>query len=206
MKVWTAAKQVKKVGDIINPKDLKIESYTERLVNMFRAIVSRDPQTPHGKFYYVAQRLQEKFSGLKEGASSSEAEIKPEHNHSSQVLTRPESSSNQTPLDLLSEVAMGSSAAPPGCSQQQPTMQPLQSQQAMPGWYENTAMGGPPQPHEMAGMPQGYIDPEFDLTNFDFNMGNHADLSALLMPDGMMFNYGYTQAQNGRFGPQNGQF
>jgi hypothetical protein len=248
MKIWAAAKVSSKVGAIINPEELKLESYTDRLIALFADVVKRDPQTPHGKFLFVAQRLREKFSALKDplGASGSEGEVKGEPSHAAQGSGRPESSSNQTPLHLLSEVAMGSSAAPSNCPQQQPIMQQLhplqplqaqqalqnqqqqhrpqqpqqpqhpqqshqqpphsQQQQAMPGWYDGTSMLGPSQPHDIQGMPQGYIDPNFDLANFDFTAGDTADLSALLMPGGMACDYGYMPPYNGGFPPPNGQF
>ena len=69
MKMWVSVTSSGEVGSIIKNEHLQIESYTERLVSMFNAIVSRDAQSPHGKFFYVAQRLQERFAHIKEGAS-----------------------------------------------------------------------------------------------------------------------------------------
>lgn len=191
MKMWVSVTTSSEVGSIIKQEHLQIESYTERLVNMFEAIVSRDAQSPHGKFYFVAKRLQDRFSQIKEGTTRSEqpetndeprpASIKPAGKRTRQ------SSANQTPLHLLSEVAMGSSGTP--TSQPQPSVQaqpPQQAQQPIQqGWYPGVA----PQQPDMMGIPQGNFDPNFDFTQFDLSMGSDADLSALFIPDGVLWNF-----------------
>ncbi|KAF2186429.1 hypothetical protein K469DRAFT_706396 [Zopfia rhizophila CBS 207.26] len=198
MKMWVSVSSSGEVGNIIKKEHLGIESYTERLVDMFNAIVSRDAQSPHGKFYFVAKRLQEKFAQIKEGATKTEStDIKddpkpPAGNPTSKTRSR-QSSANQTPLHLLSEVAMGSSNTTPSShAQTQPALQaqppPQQPQQGMPqGWYGNAAMGL--QQPDLIAMPLGF-DPSFDFTQFDLSMGSDADLSALFIPDGMLWNFG----------------
>ncbi|PVH93472.1 hypothetical protein DM02DRAFT_619267 [Periconia macrospinosa] len=196
MKMWVSVTSSGEVGSIIKNEHLQIESYTERLVSMFNAIVSRDAQSPHGKFFFVAQRLQERFAHIKEGASR--REMASDANDDSRSSTvKPNSTSrsrqstqDQTPLHLLSEVAMGSSSTStqaPSQPQQQP-IQPTMHQQPQPvqNWYP----GMPPQPQsgaDMIGMPNGIWDPNFDFTQFDLGTGSDADLSALFIPDSMLW-------------------
>jgi len=213
MKMWVSVTSSTDVGNIIKKEDLQIEAYTEQLVTMFNAIVSRDAQSPHGKFYFVAKRLQERFAQIKEGTtrtepSETEYEVR-EPSHDTPRRPTRQSSANQTPLHLLSEVAMGSSNA--ASSQQQAharsqqqaqaalqaaqhAQQPMQQQQ---NWYPG--MTAPPL--EMSGMPQANFDLNFDFTQFDLGTGSDADLSALFIPDAAMWNYAATdpnlQSYNG---------
>lgn len=201
MKMWVSVTGSVEVGNIIKKEELQIESYTERLVNMFNAIVSRDAQSPHGKFYFVAKRLQERFAMIKEGASKTEADAKEESRRSSsKPSSKPrsrQSSTNQTPLHLLSEVAMGSSSTPTSQPQQPQALPTQQPQQPMPqGWYDNSTI---PQQPDMMGMPQGNFDPNFDFTQFDLNMGSDADLTALFIPDGVLWNFAPMQGYAGAF-------
>ncbi|CAN9135900.1 hypothetical protein CUC08_Gglean003025 [Alternaria sp. MG1] len=206
MKMWVSVTSSGEVGSIIKKEDLEIEAYTEQLVSMFNAIVSRDAQSPHGKFYFVAKRLQERFAHIKEGASS-DHQTETDHEsarNASQQPSRPstrQEPANQTPLHLLSEVAMGSSNN--AASQQQQTQahsrsqQQAQaalqahaqhSQQAMPNWYPN--MNAQPTPEMMGFGPQQPFDINFDFTQFDLGTGSDADLSALFIPDSMaMWSY-----------------
>jgi hypothetical protein len=203
MKMWVSVTSSGEVGDIISKEHLQIEAYTERLVNMFNAIVSRDVQSPHGKFYFVAKRLQERFAHIKEGASRTEQSSETNDGPRSSTVkanskTRSrQSSQNQTPLHLLSEVAMGSnSTSSPHHQQSQPQQhqsimhqpQAPQQQTSMQGWYP--AMSAPPQSAtpDMVGLPQGNFDPNFDFTQFDLGTGSDADLSALFIPDSMLWN------------------
>ncbi|KAF2110982.1 hypothetical protein BDV96DRAFT_583205 [Lophiotrema nucula] len=191
MKMWVSVTTSGEVGNIIKKEHLQIETYTERLVTMFNAIVSRDAQSPHGKFYFVAKRLQERFAHIKEGSAKDSQESKDEPRRKTSKHQSRQSSSNQTPLHLLSEVAMGSSGSTPSAqAQQQAAMQappPPQQQQPVPQeWYGNPAMA----PAGMMGMPPNF-DPNFDFTQFDLSTGSDADLSALFIPDGMLWgNYG----------------
>lgn len=192
--MWVSVTSSGEVGSIIKNEHLQIESYTERLVSMFNAIVSRDAQSPHGKFFYVAQRLQERFAHIKEGASR--AEMSSSANDESRSSTsKPNSTSrsrqspqDQTPLHLLSEVAMGSSSTQAQSQSQQQSSQSTMHPQAQPmqNWYP----GMPPPPHNPAdvmGMPNGIWDPNFDFTQFDLGTGSDADLSALFIPDSMVW-------------------
>lgn len=200
--MWASVTSSGEVGNIIKKEHLQIETYTDRLVGMFNAIVSRDAQSPHGKFYFVAKRLQERFEHMKEGTSKAEADAKGEtrraSNKPSNKSRSRQSSTNQTPLHLLSEVAMGSSSNQASQQQQQPNITAPPAQQVPQGWYDNSAMGGPQQP-EMMGMPQNNFDPNFDFTQFDLSMGSDADLSALFIPDGVLWNFAPMQGYNAAF-------
>jgi hypothetical protein len=190
MKMWVSVTSAGEVGNIIKKEHLGIESYTEKLVNMFNAIVSRDAQSPHGKFYFVAKRLQERFAQIKEGTQrtdTSDARDDQRRSETKPSNKRPRQTSvNQTPLHLLSEVAMGSSSSTPSTNQtQQSTMPPPMPQ----GWYNPGVGAGAHQP-DMMGLPPGGFDPNFDFTQFDLSMGSDADLSALFIPDSMLWNFG----------------
>ncbi|KAH7120833.1 hypothetical protein B0J11DRAFT_532686 [Dendryphion nanum] len=208
MKMWVSVTSSGEVGNIIKQEHLGIESYTERLVEMFNAIVTRDAQSPHGKFYFVAKRLQERFAQIKEGTNKTEVEAREQPrrtvgNSIPQQVSRP-SSSNQTPLHLLSEVAMGSgnnaSAQPQQATMQAPQQQQQQSQQVIStSWYDTTGMGSQQQQVDMMGMGQGGFDPGFDFTQFDFSLGSDADLSALFIPDAALWNFGPLQTPTGGY-------
>ncbi|KAF2198842.1 hypothetical protein GQ43DRAFT_400040 [Delitschia confertaspora ATCC 74209] len=149
----------------ITKESLKIEAYMDALLKKFHAIVTRDPQSPHGKFYYVALRLQERYVQISkdeasraEASDSSGGQRTPGNNLVSQSAPASNSvqgSINQTPLHLLSEVAMGNgSSAQPTQLQQQMVhpQQPQQFQQQLiqPDWaYANAGMS-PPVPDMMA--------------------------------------------------------
>jgi hypothetical protein len=210
MKMWVSVTSSGEVGSIIKKEDLQIEAYTEQLVSMFNAIVSRDAQSPHGKFYFVAKRLQERFAHIKEGAAG-EQQTDPEYestrntSQSSRPSTR-QSPANQTPLHLLSEVAMGSSNNTSTQQQQtqaqsrsqQQAQAALQahaqhSQQAMPNWYPH--MNAQPTADMMGVGAQQQFDINFDFTQFDLGTGSDADLSALFIPDSMAM-WGYSTDPN----------
>ena len=196
MKMWVSVTSSGEVSSIIKKEDLEIETYTERLVAMFNAIVSRDAQSPHGKFYFVAKRLQERFDQIKEG-SGAKPEQNAEHEfdptQGGQPPHHPSSSAaNQTPLHLLSEVAMGSSTT---ASQQQSAAHTRSQQQAQAAlqahaqhnqqsvqqqpWYPQTAAP------DLMGLQAQNFDLNFDFTQFDLGTGSDADLSALFIPDSM---------------------
>jgi|TARA_R110002003_G_scaffold140_22_gene12894 hypothetical protein len=200
MKMWVSVTSSGEVSSIIQKEDLQIESYTEQLVTMFNAIVSRDAQSPHGKFYFVAKRLQERFVQIKEGTSKTDGETEYEtRQQPSEPPSRPsrQSSTSQTPLHLLSEVAMGSSNT--GTPQQQAQSHARSQQQAQAAlqaahhnqqpmqqsWYPGMVS----QPLDMAGLPQANFDLNFDFTQFDLGTGSDADLSALFIPDAVMWSY-----------------
>jgi hypothetical protein len=200
MKMWVSVTSSKEVGSIIKQEDLELETYTEQLVAMFNAIVSRDAQSPHGKFYFVAKRLQERFAQIKEGATKtdhgeseySQQQPNDAHQHSHQ------SSTNQTPLHLLSEVAMGSSSNSASSQQQaqaharsqQQAQAALQAaQQAQQPMHQNWYSNMPAPPVDMSGVPQSHFDLNFDFTQFDLGTGSDADLSALFIPDSVVWSY-----------------
>lgn len=133
MKMWVSVTNSGEVGSIIKKEALQIESFTERLCTMFNAIVSRDSQSPHGKFFFVAKRLQERFAQIKEGSSKadqSDTNFEPTQatSNSGRKSSSRQSSVNQTPLHLLSEVAMGGSGSSSG-NGTAPTQQHQQHQQ-----------------------------------------------------------------------------
>lgn len=201
MKMWVSVTSSGEVSSIIKKEDLQIEMYLERLVTMFNAIVSRDAQSPHGKFYFVAKRLQERFAQIKEGTSrseqadSSEASRRPS-NDGPQPPAR-QGSTSQTPLHLLSEVAMGSSTS--GSSQTHPGAHSRSQQQAQAAlqahsqqpvqqnWYQGVS--AQPTAPDLMGIPQSNFDLNFDFTQFDLGTGSDADLSALFIPDSMLWSY-----------------
>jgi hypothetical protein len=199
MKMWVSVTSSNEVGSIIKKEDLQIEAYTEQLVSMFNAIVSRDAQSPHGKFYFVAKRLQERFIQIKQGTTREQSEPAfLSRRQSDEAARQPshQSSTNQTPLHLLSEVAMGSSnnasshqqAQSHARSQQQAqaALHAAHAQQPMhPNWYS----GMPAQQMDLTGMPQANFDLNFDFTQFDLGTGSDADLSALFIPDAVMWSY-----------------
>jgi hypothetical protein len=199
MKMWVSVTSSSEVGSIIKKEDLNIELYTEQLVNMFNAIVSRDAQSPHGKFYFVAKRLQERFAHIKEGTSKTEQSETDydsrQQPHEGTARPSRQSSTNQTPLHLLSEVAMGSSNTPQhqsqahAHSQQQAQAALAQAQRSQPPTQQNWYPGMPAQTPDMMGMPQANFDLNFDFTQFDLGTGSDADLSALFIPD-LMWNFG----------------
>ncbi|KAF2644489.1 hypothetical protein P280DRAFT_487086 [Massarina eburnea CBS 473.64] len=206
MKMWVSVTSSGEVGNIIKKEHLQIETYTERLVNMFYAIVSRDAQSPHGKFYFVAKHLQERFAHIKEGASRTEQSSDANDDSRSstaQPTSKRDSTHTQTPLHLLSEVAMGSSNTstpaqvqgqsqpqqqqqPPTAVQQQSRAPPQQSIQG--GWYPGMSQPQQSAP-DVSGMPYGIWDPNFDFTQFDLSTGSDAELSALFIPDSLMWSY-----------------
>lgn len=189
MKMWVSVTTSGEVGNIIKKEHLEIESYTERLVKMFNSIVTRDKQSPHGKFYYVAKRLQERFVHIKEGsAESPDAQEDSRRKAPSKPRSR-QSSSNQTPLHLLSEVAMGKST-PSAQQQQRASMQQIAQQAQHPMAQQQNFYAAPgygqQQPQNIMGVPPNF-DPNFDFTQFDLSTGSDADLSALFIPDGMLW-------------------
>jgi hypothetical protein len=197
MKMWVSVTSSKEVGSIIKKEELELETYTEQLVTMFNAIVSRDAQSPHGKFYFVAKRLQERFAQIKEGANKGE---QGESDYSQQPPNdsqqRHQSSTNQTPLHLLSEVAMGSSNSASSQQAQAHARSQAQAQaalqaahQAQQPMHSNWYPGMSAQPIDMNGIPQQHFDINFDFTSFDLGTGSDADLSALFIPDSVMWSY-----------------
>jgi hypothetical protein len=221
MKMWVSVSSSKEVASIITVEDLHIEPYTEQLVSMFSAIVSRDAQSPHGKFYFVAKRLQERFAHIKEGAAREKQEDDDYESarSSSQApksSTRQSSSSaNQTPLHLLSEVAMGSSnntAPSPQLQQHQTPAHSRSQQQAQaalqahaqqhpqqgmqqPTWYPNMAAAQPTPEMLSLGTQPPVFDINFDFTQWDLGASSDADLSALFIPDSMAI-WGYPTDPN----------
>jgi hypothetical protein len=209
MKMWVSVTSSTDIGNIIKKEDLEIETYIEQLVTMFHHIVSRDAQSPHGKFYFVAKRLRERFVQIKEGTSKTETAESDYENrqpsHESPRRSSRQTSMNQTPLHLLSEVAMGSSSTVSSQQQaharsQQQAQAALQAaqhaQQPMPqqqpqqqSWYPEMSAQAL---DLVAGIPQASYDLNFDFTQFDLGTGSDADLSALFIPDAAMWNYGTT--------------
>lgn len=190
--MWVSVTCSGEVSSVIKQEDLHIELYTERLVTMFSAIVSRDAQSPHGKFYFVAKRLQERFAQIKEGASTRTPQASTPGQDNGSNDPRRQSCTNQTPLHLLSEVAMSGTpqqasahahsqhqAQAALCHLPQQAMQnqnQTQNQSQGQNWY--------PQDPNLIN-----VDLNFDFTQFDLGTGSDADLSALFIPDSMLWSY-----------------
>jgi hypothetical protein len=211
MKMWVAVESTS-VGNTITNVDLQIEHYTNSLLKMFEDIVSRDNQSPHGKFFYVAKRLQEKFAHIKKGTKESATgpgtckdeqqtpadSSKPTHALGARARTR---TADQTPLHLLSEVAMGNNnPAHPSRPQPQLMQPPVAHQQdpsqhlMAPEWY-----GGQELDTTGAGlMTIPGIDANFNF-NLDFSIGSDAELSQLFIPDSFNFFSGYTDPNLGGY-------
>ncbi|KAL5119424.1 hypothetical protein ACEQ8H_002693 [Pleosporales sp. CAS-2024a] len=200
MKMWVFVTSSSEISNIIRKEDLQIETYTEQMVAMFNAIVSRDAQSPHGKFYFVAKRLQERFAQIKEGTTrteqgNAEDALRQQSSDTNSHLSR-QGSTSQTRLHLLSEVAMGSSNTAASQSRQ-PTAHTRSQQQAQAALqavheaqqptHQNWFTGVSSQPLDATGMPQSTFDLNFDFTQFDLGTGSDADLSALFIPDSMMW-------------------
>lgn len=184
---------------------------------MFNAIVSRDAQSPHGKFYFVAKRLQERFTQIKEGSNKtdqSDTDFETTQTPNQGLIsTSHQSSINQTPLHLLSEVAMGSTTTTVSHQQAQTQAHSHSQQQAQAAlqahanhnqqvlqqnWYAGMSA---PTPDLMSFQPQ--FDINFDFTAFDLGMGSDADLSALFIPDSMhMWAPQYPAPGDGSMGQQ----
>lgn len=213
MKMWVSVASSSELNSIINKEDLQLETYTENLVSMFNAIVSRDAQSPHGKFYFVAKRLQQRFAEIKEGTTKTEQGENDfdASRQANDVSKHPshQSSANQTPLHLLSEVAMGSSNTASSQQQvhaharsQQQAQAALQAaHQAQQPMQQNWYPGMQAPPLDLTGIPQTNFDLNFDFTQFDLGTGSDADLSALFIPDAVMWSYPVTdpnlQSYNG---------
>ncbi|KAH8723755.1 hypothetical protein GQ44DRAFT_740750 [Phaeosphaeriaceae sp. PMI808] len=224
MKMWVSVTSSGEIGSIIKKEALEIETYTEQLVVMFNAIISRDAQSPHGKFYFVAKRLQERFTHIKEGTAKDQGDTDETSKQPSH-----QSSTNQTPLHLLSEVAMGSSSTAHQQSQSQSQSQAQaqahaqaqaqahahaharsqhQAQAALQAAHraqqpmqQNWYPGISASLVEPAGLHQANFDLNFDFTQFDLGTGSDEDLSALFIPDAVMWCYPATdpnlQSYNG---------
>ncbi|KAF2815915.1 uncharacterized protein BDZ99DRAFT_125563 [Mytilinidion resinicola] len=197
MKMWVAVSSPGNMSSVVKKEDLKIEAYTEELVKMFMSIVASDAQSPHGKFYYVARRLQDKFVQIRGGTAKGNMDVQSETSREEQLSTiAPELRShpshsrapaNPTPLHLLSEAAVIDSrnAAPTPHVQQamRPQMQqPVQQMSQPPPWYNATGIAT-----TQSLAPS--FDQTFDIGNFDFNLGLDADMSAYFLPDGALWNF-----------------
>lgn len=224
MKIWVTATSSGEVRSIIKEEDLKIESFTERLCAMLKAIVSRDAQSPHGKFYFVAKRLQERFAEIKEGSNKtvqSETDFAASQTPAQGPIPAScQPSISQTPLHLLSEVAMGSTATATPVStlsyQQTQTQAHSHSQQQAQAALQAHAQNSEPslEPNWYAGIPapvpdftgfEPNFDMDFDFTAFDLGTGSDADLSALFIPDSMHMWAQYPEPGDGDMGQQQQQ-
>ena len=160
IKLYIAAKSPGEMCNIIKTDDLGVESYIERMYNLFKSFMERDSNSPHSKFLYVMERLQIRFTELQRGEDAVNGRGKPTL---AQIAAGAQGSTPVTPstaqaqgLHLLSEAAMSGTqpapvAAPPQQQQPPPPQQQQQQQQPhhAPGqppqsWYAH------PQPGDMA--------------------------------------------------------
>jgi hypothetical protein len=90
------------------------------------------------------------------------------------------SSNNASPHQQAQSHARSQQQAQAALQAAQHAQQPMH-----PGWYS----GMPAQQMDMTGMPQANFDLNFDFTQFDLGTGSDADLSALFIPDAVMWSY-----------------
>jgi hypothetical protein len=189
IKFWGAVTTPGNLSHLFRPEDLKVDYYLDRLIETFRSIVDRYPQAPHGKFYSVARGLKERFKIIKEGGSrAADGSIQfpcpgqPSSQEGSRSPMQPPSQAvqnpQQTPLHLLSEVAMGNPAPHQPQMQNYQQQQPLQQQQ--PNQFLDPNFNIPDQSF-------GSNEYDYDFSLIDFNsLGMlNTDLSGLFTWDPM---------------------
>ncbi|KAF2755347.1 hypothetical protein EJ05DRAFT_512873 [Pseudovirgaria hyperparasitica] len=157
MKMWVAINGPGNISSVIDQKDLKVDSYLDRVVDTFETYVANEGQAPHGKFFFISKRLRTKFKQIKDGgarnpdgsvnfcpAGDDAPQTNPqEQNVSASSNSAPHTQNQATRLRLLSEVAMGNSPHTQQRSsipQAQFPQQPQAQHGQMPGqngWYDN---------------------------------------------------------------------
>ncbi|KAF2840991.1 hypothetical protein M501DRAFT_1002083 [Patellaria atrata CBS 101060] len=113
MKLWVAVTTPGEIGLVIKKEDLRLEYFFEALLRLFQQMVDKDSNCPHAKFLFISRMLKERFVQLKspEGARE-ERSIRQQAIETQEILQRQSTGgagTQQSPLHLLSEVAMGSS-------------------------------------------------------------------------------------------------
>jgi hypothetical protein len=172
MKLWVIVSTADELSGIISHDDLRIPYYLVQLLKMFKDIVQADVQSPHGKFYFIASQLQNKFAEIQKNANDSQIAVPATD---TTKISAPK-------LDLLSDMAAKRSTAAPQPQQSVPAypQQPLQQiPQPLVPWQPPTVTL-PPNLHDlqnpnmmsMGGGWQlddfGVFDPNFDPSNLYF--------------------------------------
>jgi len=116
IKLYLAATTPGEIQNIINEKDLHLDEYMAGLEQSFKSIMERDRLSPHTKFLYVIQRLNERYKNIKRRQAAKKEGI--ELNDTNCTTTQqanlpgPGNSANSANriggLQILSEVAVGS--------------------------------------------------------------------------------------------------
>jgi hypothetical protein len=202
IKLYIAANSPGEIASVIKKEELQVEQYLAKLQRVFKRVMNQDALSPHVKFLWVIERLQERWKGIKDGQGPicrsngkstplSASEVKPPP----QSEVKPLVNEPAQGLHLLSEVAMSGNQAN---GSQQPNGNPqLMSQshhsqnqnphpQQQQNWY-------PPQAPQMSDMP---MDPNAYLyaggvngyDGFDYGIGTlgmsmDGAISGLFVPD-----------------------
>jgi hypothetical protein len=217
MKMFIAAKSPGEMRNVIKPEELAIETYIERMHNLFKSFMERDSNSPHSKFMFVMERLKTRFSELERGEEggppNGRSAGKP---NLAQIAAGAQGSTPVVPatgpaqaqgLHLLSEAAMsGNQQQLPPQQQSQPQQQHPQGQGPPQGWYAQPQPGEMPQQmHHMdpnaAAAAYGQYPTEAMATydGFDYGLGMASvgmdgAISGLFMADGL-WNYNQPHGQ-----------
>ncbi|KAF2458216.1 hypothetical protein BDY21DRAFT_284481 [Lineolata rhizophorae] len=117
MKFWVSVNRPGDLGNLVKAQELHLEDYFQSLDRIFQSIVDVDVMAPHAKFHFVIKHLKGIFARMKDPSRGPpEGESLPGNNSATnganmgqQMQSQPSyRGTAQTPLHLLSEVAMGS--------------------------------------------------------------------------------------------------
>jgi hypothetical protein len=202
IKLYIAANSPGEIASVIKKEDLNVEQYLDRLQRVFKRMMDQDGLSPHVKFLWVIERLQERWQGIKNGKSNicrsggkstplSESRVP----SSSTAGTRAEEKGIQDlpaqGLHLLSEAAMSGNHDPSlHHHQQQQAIDPsLQQPQPQPqDWQyaQQPAMDLPMDPNAYlyTGGPLGYDGFDYGIGMLGSSMDGA--ISGLFMPDAML--------------------
>jgi hypothetical protein len=195
-----------------------VEQYLDKLQKVFKRVMDQDALSPHVKFLWVIERLQERWQGIKNGKSTicrsggkstplSETLPPQPPNTSAGVDLKPRPPEIQPQaqgLHLLSEAAMGNQHLHPSHPQQNgnPNDPNLLAHPQPQQWYPQPAMNLPMDPNAylFAGGLNGYDT--FDYGLGVLGSGMDGTMAGLFMPDAM-WGFGNQPDPNN---PQHGGF
>jgi hypothetical protein len=190
---------------VIKKEDLNVEAYLDKLQRVFKRMMDQDGLSPHVKFLWVIERLQERWQGIKSGKGSGmcrtgsngkstplsqvdgrgREEVGPEVKNAMDMQGQSQAQAQAQGLHLLSEAAM--SNAP----QHDPNMQQTDPAllQAQANWYasqQQQPMNLPMDPNAYlyTGGPLGYDGFDYGIGMLGSSMDGA--ISGLFMPDGLM--------------------
>ena len=92
------------LGKMMKPDDLRVEYYVDSLIALFSYVAKEEEFRPHPKILRILNVLRDWFGKHKENVSAQQKGEQPTPQQAPQSL---EPNSNQTPLQLLSQVATG---------------------------------------------------------------------------------------------------